>query len=94
MRHRIETPASIEQAMPKPNMESLLSPNEAILATPTLGWTPPRPGFDVGLSPMLFGSPFGRTDQMSPWGKGTPSLIFASPRIPYPPPPLDLPDKD
>jgi hypothetical protein len=93
-RSKIETPASIEQFVPKPSIETLLSPADQMIATPTFGWTPQIPGLEQCASPMMFGSPFSRTDQMSPWGKSTPSLFFASPRLPYPPPPLDLQDKE
>jgi hypothetical protein len=93
-RHKIETPQSIEQAPPKPTIETLLSPADQMVATPTFGWTPQLPGFDSLVSPMAFGSPFIRTDQMSPWRNSTPSLFFASPKLSYPPPPLDLPDKE
>jgi hypothetical protein len=89
-RPEIETPASIEQPLPKPNFETFLrTPDQ-----PSFGWTPQLPGFDGGLSPMLFASPFMRENQPSPWGKPTPSLVFASPKLAFGPAHLDLFDKD
>jgi hypothetical protein len=93
-RHRVETPSSIEQPLPKPSIDAVLSPTEQAVATPTFGWTPQLPGFDIGISPMIFGSPFMGNGQMSPWGRGTPSLAFASPRMSYPPSHLDSLDKE
>jgi hypothetical protein len=93
-RSKIETPASVEQFLPRPRIETLRSPTNQMIAAPTCGWTPQVSGFEQMASPMMFGSPFSRGDQMSPWGKSTPSLFFAFPRLPYPPAHLDLPDKE
>jgi hypothetical protein len=102
-RHRIETPASVEQPVPKPNLEPFLRTPEQLAATPTYGWPgqispwekgTPLPPFDGGMSPSVFASPFMRTEHLSPWDKGTPSFAFASPRIPFTPRRFDLPDKD
>jgi hypothetical protein len=90
-RREIETPASIEQPLPKPNFEAFFRTPEQVAPT-SFGWTPQLPGFDGGLSPMLFASPFMRENQPSPWGKET--LVFASPKMSFGSAHLDLLDKD
>jgi hypothetical protein len=90
-RHRIETPCSVEQTVPKPGFDTFLPTPETGMGSSTFGWTPQLGTFEMG---MQLESPFMNTGQGSPWNQGTPSLVFASPRISFAPNRFDFFDKE